>query len=374
MAIAFWTLALFGHGFLWVEIVNRLHGLGWQRKLIDRITQFCGLAVAGIPLVAAATMLTNEPPRMLRIGLHGYAWLSLTALVLTFLGRVWLRLDPHRDRRTKLTRSTTLDLQQALGPAATRSARLHRLATLPGNQLLRVELEELSPPIDRLPEALEGFKIAHLTDLHMSGRLTIDYFKRVVQAVNEWGPDLVCITGDIIEHTPQLDWIETTLGELCPAIGTYYVLGNHDAKIDATVTRERLTAAGLIDVSGRALGVEHRGTVLTLCGDERPWFRAVPPLSGEEAFTLCLAHTPDRFGWAHARGIDLVLAGHCHGGQVCFPLLGPLLCPSKHGVRYAAGTFRRGHTVLHTGRGTGSLFPLRYNCPPEVALLTLSRG
>ncbi len=370
MAIAFWMLALVGHGFLWVEIVNRLHGLGWNRRLIDNVTRACGVAVAGIPTLAAALLASGYEPAWLR----GYACFSLAAFALLMLGRLWLVFDPHRDRRCQLTESSTLDLRASLGERATRSARLHRLAMLPGNQLLRVELEQRTVPLDRLPPELEGLRIAHLTDLHMSGRLTIDYFEAITEAVNAWRPDLVCVTGDIIEHTPQLEWIDATLGTLRSTLGTYFVLGNHDAKIDATETRRRLAEAGLVDASGQTLAVEHNGFAFALAGDERPWFDAAPPLTGDEPFTICLAHTPDRFGWARRQGIDLTLAGHCHGGQVCFPLLGPLLCPSTHGTRYAAGTFRQGRSVMHAGRGTGSLFPLRYNCPPEVGLLTLARS
>ncbi len=67
-----------------------------------------------------------------------------------------------------------------------------------------------------------------------------------------------------------------------------------------------------------------------------------------------------------------MLAGHLHGGQVCMPFLGAILAPSLYGVRYASGVFTRGKTVMHVSRGTGSLTPVRYNCPPEISLLTLN--
>ena len=87
-----------------------------------------------------------------------------------------------------------------------------------------------------------------------------------------------------------------------------------------------------------------------------------------------LAHGPDQFAWAQQNDFDLVLVGHNHGGQVRLPLLGAILAPSLSGTRYAGGVFRRGNTVMHVSRGTGSHTPLRWNCPPEVALLTLSQG
>jgi predicted MPP superfamily phosphohydrolase len=86
---------------------------------------------------------------------------------------------------------------------------------------------------------------------------------------------------------------------------------------------------------------------------------------------VALVHSPDQFGWAQANDIDLVLAGHLHGGQVCLPLLGPIMSPSLQGVRYAAGVFKAGNTVMHVSRGAGSLTPLRFRCSPEIAVLTL---
>ena len=89
---------------------------------------------------------------------------------------------------------------------------------------------------------------------------------------------------------------------------------------------------------------------------------------------ILLAHSPDQFRWAQANDIDLMLAGHLHGGQVKFPLLGAIASPSIYGVRYVAGVFRNSNTVMHVSRGVGSLTPLRIGCPPEVALLVLRRG
>jgi predicted MPP superfamily phosphohydrolase len=371
MQTAFWLAAFLGHGALWVELVNRLHGLGWHRKLIDRLTLVCGVACAGIPIAAAILLARTPTSQPAPTGLVAYAWLSIAIGVIVVLTRIGLHWDPHRDRRTTKTDITTVDLKKTHGAAATRDATLHRLATLPGNTLLQPQLESLTVPLERLPPALDGLKIAHLTDLHMSGRITKPYFVELVQKVNEWGPDLVCVTGDIVEHAPQVDWIDDTLGKLMPTRGSYFILGNHDKKIDHEAVRRRLHEHGLIDVGNNRVVVNYGDEQFMICGDERPWFATDPLITGDESLVFCLAHTPDRFGWAVKQGIDLVLAGHNHGGQVCFPPFGPLLCPSVHGVRYAAGTFRRGRTVMHVGRGSGSLFPLRYACPPEVALVTL---
>lgn len=374
MQTAFWVAALLGHGALWVEVVNRIHGLGWPRKLVDAATAACAASCAGIPLIAAWEIGTRHTASAAPAWLVTYGWISILSLGLVGLMRAGLRWDPSRCRKIEQTQTRELNLAATLGRAATGGAALHRLATLPGNTVLRPRFEHQTVPLERLPAAAEGLRVAHLTDLHMSGRLSRAYYERIIDEVDAWRPDLVCVTGDIVERTPQLDWIEGTLGRLVATTVPFFVLGNHDQKIDDVELRRRLVAAGLRDLGGRVESVEVRGVGVTLCGDERPWFKSAPPLRGDEGLTVCLAHTPDRFAWATAHGIDLVLAGHNHGGQVCLPAVGALLCPSRHGVRYAAGAFRRGRTVMHVGRGSGSLFPLRYGCPPEVALLTLTRG
>ncbi|TWT48549.1 metallophosphoesterase [Botrimarina hoheduenensis] len=362
--------ALLGHGALGVEAVNRLHGLGIRRSWVDALTAACGAAMIGLPVVAAWQLLSAGS---LGAALETYGWVAIAALVLIAVSRGLLRWDPHRDSSANRPTSVeTLDLAAALGEAATGPPLVRAASRLPGNQLLRVAVEHRVIGLERLPAAWQDLRIAHLTDLHMSGRLGIDYFHALVKRVNAWEPDFVFLTGDLVEHTPQLEWVAPVFGALRPRVAGHFILGNHDEKVDCPALRRQLVAAGLVDAGTTPVryGPPYEG--LVICGDERPWFPTVAsPPRGIATLTVCLAHTPDRFGSAVAAGIDLVLAGHCHGGQVCFPLVGPLLCPSRHGVRYAAGTFRRGRTVMHVGRGTGSLFPLRYGCPPELSLITL---
>ena len=83
----------------------------------------------------------------------------------------------------------------------------------------------------------------------------------------------------------------------------------------------------------------------------------------ESDFFLLVSHTPDHFHWAVRQEYDLVLSGHTHGGQVRFPLIGPVFAPSLHGTRYTSGTFARGSTVLHVSRGVSGIHPLRWLCP-----------
>jgi hypothetical protein len=88
-------------------------------------------------------------------------------------------------------------------------------------------------------------------------------------------------------------------------------------------------------------------------------------------FRLCLSHTPDNIAWARRAGIDLMLSGHVHGGQIRFPVIGSMLVPSRYGRRYDCGVFAEGPTLLHVSRGLSGEHPLRYGCRPEVTRITL---
>ena len=98
-----------------------------------------------------------------------------------------------------------------------------------------------------------------------------------------------------------------------------------------------------------------------------------PDLCGapDNAFRIFLSHTPDNLPWARRHSINLMLAGHNHGGQIRLPLFGPVYSPSAYGAHYASGVFWEKPTLLYVSRGISGRHPLRLNCPPELTRLTL---
>ena len=252
------------------------------------------------------------------------------------------------------------------------------MGRLPFNEVLKICVQEKQVAIPRLLESRDPLRIVHLSDLHMSGRIERAYFERAVEEVNACEPDLVAITGDIVEREQCVDWIPATLGRLRAKGPVYYVLGNHDLHVNVKRLHTALADAGLVHLGGECRELTVRGTPLVVAGNELPWFKPAADLRNCPAhdstglpLRIVLAHSPDQFDWAQANGVDLMLAGHLHGGQVRLPILGPIFAPSRYGVRYSAGVFTAGKTVMHVSRGTGSLTPLRYNCPPEITVLTL---
>jgi predicted MPP superfamily phosphohydrolase len=376
MLLVFVAIAAFGHALLWVALVNRLHGTALGRTWMDVLTGACGIAVVGIPLAIAAILFSNwQTPPVLQI--IAWAYLAAAALLAAAGGahRIWVALQPERLGSLHANHTTKIRLRdRSTEPLAARSTAW--ICHLPGNQVFDVRLHEKQISIPRLPAELAGLRIAHLSDLHMSGRVEKAYFREVAEAVNDTRPDLVAITGDLVERNACIDWIPETLGRLRADSGVYFVLGNHDLRVDQLRLLTALADAGLTHVGGRVVALDVRHAPLQLAGNELPWYGPAPDVNFRTSnplpiFNILLSHSPDQFAWAINRGFDLMLAGHNHGGQVRLPILGPLLAPSLYGVRYASGVFRRGDTVLHVSRGTASFTPLRYNCPPEIAVLEL---
>jgi predicted MPP superfamily phosphohydrolase len=220
--------------------------------------------------------------------------------------------------------------------------------------------------------------------LHLTGHVARAYFEYQVAVANATQPDLAVVTGDILDNWACREWLGDTLGRLRARYGVFFVLGNHDLRPGPPAELRRLLSElGLIDVGNRTVPVTIRGVNVAITGNERPWFPApagaantgVANTSEIEAaaeFRMLLSHSPDQIAWAARRRFPLMFAGHTHGGQIALPLLGPVVSPSLYGTKYASGSFEVDGVVMHVSRGLSGEEPLRWNCPPELAILTLT--
>lgn len=383
--VAFLSL---GHLALWVMVINRLHATGLPRPLIKGIDKLIYLAVAGIPL-AVSWRLYALGTFQLGTLFESY-WLNLVwrfytvgcLLVAFVVILAWLKQRYSQGRIAGLVSNDTTMHRVAidLGFRPVHGWQVQSAAALPFNQIFELHVNVKSLHVPNLPAALDGLSIAHLSDIHMTGRITQPFFDYMVDRTNELDADLVCITGDIVEKVPCLSWIEPTLGRLKARHGKFFVLGNHDKRLrDVAAVRRTLIEAGLVDLGGRWLLHDVRGEGIFLAGNELPWFGPAPDLADspllqdDKPLCVLLSHTPDQISWARRYPFDLMLAGHNHGGQICLPFIGPLVSPSYFGVKYASGLFQEGPTLLHVSRGVSGLEPLRFNCPPEITKLVLVR-
>ena len=216
-------------------------------------------------------------------------------------------------------------------------------------------------------------KRAIISDIHGN----LEALKAVLEHIRGQGITEVFCLGDIIGYGPN----PCECLDLVIQHSAVCILGNHDQFVDCEATRLALEAAGQTSLSGRWLLTHWNNAPVLLASNERPWFMELGNLAeaspqDDEPLPprLFLLHSPAQIAWARENAADLVLAGHTHGAQVCLPVLGPVACPSLYGTRYTDGVYRAGHTVLHVTRGLSGMNPLRWLCPPEIALLELVQG
>ena len=345
-----------------VHLVHALLILAFPPALVAAF----GWDLAGLPLPSSEFAW----PQLITLYVALCATLGLVALPLNTILR-HMRRDPTLEKQSRV-----LDVAKHLGyiPAGTGKHRV--LTRLPGNEVFQVELVERTLALPRLPAAWDGLTILHLSDIHLKGTPDRDYFRFVMDRCADWQPDLVAVTGDIADSMHHLRWIVPVLGRLRWRIAAFAILGNHDFWYDPPFIRRRLRRLGMDVLANTWRQIDVRGEPLVVIGHEGPWLKPRPDLSDcpREPFRLCLSHTPDNIRWARREGVDLMLSGHVHGGQVRFPLFGSLLVPSCYGRQYDCGVFEESPTVLHVSRGLSGDIPLRYLCRPEVTKLTLRRG
>jgi predicted MPP superfamily phosphohydrolase len=258
------------------------------------------------------------------------------------------------------------------------------LSFVPGNEITSLAVSEKEFELPALSPELDGLSILHLSDLHFTGQIERAYFDFVIDRMNDMPADLVVVTGDIIDKEHCLDWIAPTLGRLRARHGKFFILGNHDKRLpDVAALRREISNCDFIDLGGQCKVITLDDRRVLLAGNERPWFGPAPRVpsraeleeneygSDRGVLRILLSHSPDQLPWAKSNDFDLMLAGHTHGGQICFPVLGPVVTPSRFGVRYAAGVFYEHPTLLHVSRGISGLDPIRINCLPEVTRVVL---
>jgi predicted MPP superfamily phosphohydrolase len=369
--------AAIGQAALWVALDNRVSALGWPRWAVKSAN---GLLRVAMLLAGAASgwlVLSSPPGEAPSVAAWHVAAAAAIAVVIVpwrlvrpALARETTRLTRLGARRVDVRRQTGIDLAGSLADRF--------LLALPGNQCLAIDVEERQLNLPRLHPALDGLAIAHLSDLHFSGKIRRAYFEEAVRLVEGMDADLIAVTGDLVDRAECLDWVPGVLGRLRARLGVYYVLGNHDRRVNVGRLRRILAQSGLKALAGRWARVEWNGAAILLAGNERPWFaQASDPANAPthhndpRPLSILLAHTPDQLGWARRHGFDLMLAGHTHGGQIRLPLVGPIVAPSFYGVRHAAGTFYEPPTLMHVSRGLSGLDLLRFNCPPEITRLVL---
>lgn len=387
-ALRSWTfclLALTGHVALCVAAMNRLHSFGFRRQWLQVIEKgllafLLGILVLGVAALMAEPESLLDPLAVWTAGLVAMAYFVACCTYALLVATQWMvRTWRGPTRRLLSNHSQVLHVDRVLSESPCGDWRTQAWASVPGNQILQLEVNQKVLRMPQLPASLDAMRIAHLSDLHFTGQLTRDFFHLIVDQTNAMQPDLIAITGDIIDRTECLGWFQEVLGRLTSRLGVYCVLGNHEQRLpDKARIVDAIQSAGMHYLGARCTTVELNGQTILLAGNELPWWGPAPDMqrcqtqnAPSPALRILLAHTPDQIFWAGRHRFDLMMAGHTHGGQVRFPVIGPVLSQSRYGVRFAGGTYFQPPTMLHVSRGLSGCQPLRLRCRPELALLVL---
>jgi uncharacterized protein len=235
----------------------------------------------------------------------------------------------------------------------------------------QIESTRTDLAVDGLPPGLAGLRIGLLTDVHRSELVPDEDVDTAVTALMNERPDLIVLGGDYVTWGDRrfVGPAAEALARLSAPHGVFGILGNHDDDHDMPAALMKNGVQMLKDARTR-LTIKH--DVLDIVGI-RFWTKRASDIAaltrGASAATMLLAHDPRRLAEAVGLGIPLVLSGHTHGGQVVLPVVGAV---AARKFPVVAGIARRERTTMFVSRGIGTIYvPVRINCPPEVAVLTL---
>jgi predicted MPP superfamily phosphohydrolase len=234
-------------------------------------------------------------------------------------------------------------------------------------------------PLANLPESLDGFTIAQVSDLHTGETIGPAYTEDVVRMVNDLKPDLVALTGDFADgFVNELRDHVAPLSQIEAPHGMFFITGNHEYYWDADGWTAEFTKLGARVLQNEHVVIQHNGAEFVLAGVTDYSTRHMSPLRASDPqkalagappgrTKILLAHQPDSYRMAHAAGFDLQISGHTHGGQY-FPF--NLLIPFFQ--RYYKGLNRHENMWVYVSRGTGYWGPpLRTGVPSEINLIRL---
>src|SRR6266446_5061302 len=257
----------------------------------------------------------------------------------------------------------------------------------------RLDVEVTRPRIAlaHLPKAFEGFRIAQLSDFHISPFMPADEIRRCVTITNQLKADLVVMTGDYLLWDPAAQGeVVQALAGLCAPYGVFGCLGNHEIYTETEDSITRLFAAVGIRILRRELApIQSHGEMLNLIGVDYQQLRFSRDhdghlvdryLEGSEKLVLpdmvniLLSHNPNSFDRAAELGIDLTLAGHSHGGQLSLEFVNRGLALVYPETPYVSGWYEKPGGQLYVNRGIGTTGPpIRLGARPEITVLELSR-
>lgn len=254
-----------------------------------------------------------------------------------------------------------------------------------GNNSLTVSRYSVAP--DGLPEQFDGYRIVQISDLHNK-----DFGSDFIDKIAELKPDIIVVTGDIIDsYSTKLSVATEFVQNICKIAPVYYITGNHESRLpeEYASLRALMEETGVSVLDGKAAVLEKNGGEICLAGVDDPAFFGTYLLGENEIqfkeilsslktqaggrVSVLLSHRPEHFDLYFEHGFDLVFSGHAHGGQIRLPFIGGVFAPGQ-GLfpKYTSGVYESGKTSMIVSRGLGnSLFPFRVGNRPEIVVCEL---
>ena len=251
-----------------------------------------------------------------------------------------------------------------------------------------IESTQFTIENSKIPKSFDGFTIVQVSDLH-NARFG-NQQERLMQAIREASPDIIVITGDLIDsNRTNVNQAMEFVNEAVKITSVYYVTGNHEARsVHYKELKEKLIKAEVTILDNESRRLERNNEFIQLTGIGDPKVEDIGDMirddvqidvrlkrliEGDKIYSILLSHRPELFKVYIENNVDLVFTGHAHGGQIRLPFIGGLVAPNQ-GVlpKYSSGIYEEKESIMLVSRGLGnSVFPLRINNRPQVIVATL---
>jgi uncharacterized protein len=347
----------------------------------------CGIGAFNALLILGYALSFSELLSYLRFPHNAGLLLSAAALFyLTLASAVlslhWLLQQVRRPLEARIDPGRRRLLSAAGGAVLAAPFAVLAYGTLV--ERLDFRVREVEVPIPALPADLDGLRLLHLSDIHLSAFLSERDLAHVVDAAIELRPHLAAITGDLItSRGDPLDAAIRQLARLKTDAGIFGCMGNHEIYADACDHAERAGAhAGIRFLRHAAQPLRFGSAMLNLAGldydsksNQAHYLWGMKRFVAPGAVNVLLQHNPDVFPIAVRQGYNLLLAGHTHGGQVTVEILDESINPARFFTPYVYGLYRSGASATYVTRGIGTIgIPARIGAPPEISLLRLRKA
>ena len=339
-----------------------------QRRI--RVLLVCTCILIGLGAALATARVNRRLPSPFVAWARCAGVVSAVGFLYSFLaiaaGRATGAFDPKRRQLLKIGGAAVAAVPVSIG--ATAYIRRDNL-----------RYREVDIKLPAHASALAGLRLVQVTDLHMGPFADERFVRRAIGMANEAKAHLAVVTGDFISSKGDpLDACLNAVSDLKTEAGIYGCNGNHEIYAEAqSYTKKAGSRLGINVLRNEAVPLQFNGTTLNLIGIDYQR-RGSKYLQGQEhlllpgAFNVLLSHNPDLFNVAAAKGFDLTIAGHTHGGQVTLEIIDPSLNIVRFTTPYVHGNYQIGERQLWVSRGIGTIgVPARLGAPPEVVCLRL---